>query len=58
MSEVGTDKEPWQRDGKPLVLAGEPVLEYQPIVDLGSGKLLGFEALLRWHHPTEGIILP
>ncbi|MHB8319698.1 MAG: EAL domain-containing protein [Acidimicrobiales bacterium] len=48
----------WQRDSKPLVLAGEPVLEYQPVVDLASGMLLGFEALLRWRHPTEGLILP
>jgi EAL domain-containing protein (putative c-di-GMP-specific phosphodiesterase class I) len=45
-------------DVEPLMLAGEAGLEYQPLVDLGSGRLLGFEALLRWHHPTEGRILP
>jgi EAL domain-containing protein (putative c-di-GMP-specific phosphodiesterase class I) len=44
--------------GKPLVLSGAPVLEYQPVVDLASGMLLGFEALLRWQHPTQGLILP
>ncbi len=43
---------------KPLVLPGEPMLAYQPVVDLGSGILLGFEALVRWQHPTEGLILP
>ena len=48
----------WQRESKPLVLSGEPVLEYQPVIDLASGALLGFEALLRWRHPTEGLILP
>ncbi|MDA8355722.1 MAG: EAL domain-containing protein [Actinomycetota bacterium] len=48
----------WQRDGRPLVLAGEPRLAYQPIVDLGNGQLLGFEALLRWDLPDESVIYP
>jgi len=33
-------------------------LAYQPIVSLVSGRLRGFEALLRWNHPTRGVILP
>jgi diguanylate cyclase (GGDEF)-like protein/PAS domain S-box-containing protein len=33
-------------------------LFYQPIVALRTGKIAGFEALLRWHHPTLGLILP
>ena len=31
---------------------------YQPIVTLSEGQLCGFEALLRWHHPTQGVISP
>ena len=37
---------------------GELELWYQPILDFESGALSGFEALLRWQHPTEGTILP
>lgn len=31
---------------------------YQPKVDLSTGAVHGFEALLRWEHPTEGLQLP
>jgi diguanylate cyclase (GGDEF)-like protein/PAS domain S-box-containing protein len=31
---------------------------YQPIVSLESGRITGFEALLRWQHPTRGLIQP
>ena len=33
-------------------------LHYQPVYDLNTGELSGFEALLRWHHPTLGEIKP
>jgi EAL domain-containing protein (putative c-di-GMP-specific phosphodiesterase class I) len=31
---------------------------YQPIVALESGRIVGFEALLRWQHPTRGLLGP
>jgi diguanylate cyclase (GGDEF)-like protein/PAS domain S-box-containing protein len=37
---------------------GEFVLHYQPKVELGRGTLTGFEALLRWNHPTRGLVPP
>ena len=37
---------------------GELELHYQPQVDLVHGRISGFEALLRWRHPTRGLVSP
>lgn len=39
-------------------VAGEFELHYQPQVRLADGALVGAEALLRWRHPTRGLIAP
>lgn len=37
---------------------GEFVLNFQPIVALDSGRIAGLEALVRWQHPTRGLVSP
>ena len=41
-----------------FTLAGAPYLEFLPVIDLSTGRLLGMEALVRWNHPAQGLILP
>ena len=37
---------------------GEFVLYYQPLVELQNGRVHGVEALVRWRHPTQGLVPP
>jgi EAL domain-containing protein (putative c-di-GMP-specific phosphodiesterase class I) len=37
---------------------GSLIVEYQPILTLGGARTVGFEALVRWRHPTRGVLLP
>ncbi len=45
-------------DMRAALVRGEFELYYQPIHDLDSGRILAFEALARWNHPTRGMIRP
>ena len=40
------------------VMCGGFALHYQPVLRLADHKLVGFEALMRWPHPTRGMIAP
>ena len=40
------------------IAAGQIVPHFQPIVDIATGEVTGFEALARWFHPTRGFIPP
>src|SRR5690606_35871086 len=37
---------------------GELQVEFQPIMDIVSGRIAGAEALMRWNHPTRGVVAP
>jgi EAL domain-containing protein (putative c-di-GMP-specific phosphodiesterase class I) len=52
------DRERLQADLDHALDAEQFVLHYQPIVDLGSGRIQGYEALLRWQHAHRGLVPP
>ncbi|HEX5488151.1 MAG TPA: EAL domain-containing protein [Rhodanobacteraceae bacterium] len=47
-----------ENDLRRSLTRGEFVPYYQPIVDLANGAVLGYEALMRWRHPENGLMLP
>jgi len=46
------------REFKLAIRRDELILHYQPIVEPGDGRVRGFEALMRWHHPEHGLMPP
>jgi diguanylate cyclase (GGDEF)-like protein/PAS domain S-box-containing protein len=61
--EAGMDADMHERrtveiDMRKAIAAGEFELYYQPLINLEQNSISGFEALLRWNHPTRGIVSP
>ncbi|RUW54052.1 GGDEF and EAL domain-containing protein [Mesorhizobium sp. M1A.F.Ca.ET.072.01.1.1] len=52
------DRRAMEHDLRQAVARGEFRLVYQPQKEISSGKMIGFEALIRWHHPERGNIPP
>ncbi len=47
-----------EMDLRKALVGKEFELHYQPLVNLQSNEVNGFEALLRWHHPKRGLVSP
>ena len=45
-------------DLRQALAAGEFELHYQPLVTVATARITGFEALIRWNHPTRGLVPP
>lgn len=58
MRKDATDRIQLENDMKKALEHGEFEPYYQPIVSLTTGRIAGFEALVRWNHPTLGLLTP
>ena len=47
-----------ENDLRQAIVSQEFILHYQPIVSLENGFVIGFEALMRWQHPSQGLKYP
>jgi diguanylate cyclase (GGDEF)-like protein/PAS domain S-box-containing protein len=58
MSEVASARQEIESDLRRAIQQNELELHYQPIVDAKTRKISSIEALVRWRHPTKGLIFP
>jgi diguanylate cyclase (GGDEF)-like protein/PAS domain S-box-containing protein len=58
MSVAAIERQSLENDLRRAIAQDELVLHYQPIIDTKTRKICGAEALIRWRHPTKGMILP
>ena len=58
MDEAVQNRRALELDLRQALVNGEFEVFYQPLVVASSCEISGFEALLRWHHPTKGLISP
>jgi diguanylate cyclase (GGDEF)-like protein/PAS domain S-box-containing protein len=58
MSEVASARQEIESDLRHAIQQNELELHYQPIIDARTRKICSAEALIRWRHPTKGLIFP
>jgi len=58
MHSQSVDRLQMETDLRRAIERQEFQIYYQPIVSLLTGRITGFEALLRWHHPKRGLVSP
>jgi diguanylate cyclase (GGDEF)-like protein/PAS domain S-box-containing protein len=58
LDEAAQQRRRLELDLRRAVHNGELVVHYQTLVDLRTGSVDGYEALLRWNHPDRGLVMP
>ena len=58
MSDQTMERIDLENDLRRAIERGELRLHYQPLIDLATDRIVGFEALVRWQHPVRGLVPP
>ncbi|AWM25960.1 diguanylate cyclase [Sinorhizobium fredii USDA 205] len=58
MDDAVRSRRQMESDLRHAILRRQLFLEYQPLVDVGDDRVVGYEALLRWRHPERGLVGP
>jgi diguanylate cyclase (GGDEF)-like protein len=58
MDEAAQARRTVEIDLRSAMCNDELSLHYQPLINVVSGETVAYEALLRWHHPTRGLVMP
>ena len=58
MDRKARDRREIETDLREAVARDQLNIHYQPVIDLDSGEVGGYEALLRWYHPQRGVVRP
>jgi diguanylate cyclase (GGDEF)-like protein len=58
MSDQTIERIDLENDLRQAIERGELRLHYQPLIDLDTERVVGFEALVRWQHPVRGLVPP
>lgn len=58
MDVAAQEKSLLEADFRKAIRLGELAVHYQPLIDLATGEVECYEALVRWHHPVRGMVMP
>ncbi len=58
LAEAAITRHEVERDLRQALLRDELLLHFQPQIQAGTGAMVGVEALLRWNHPSNGLVAP
>ena len=58
MDEAARERRELEMDLRAALIHNEFELHYQPLINVETGEVASYEALVRWNHPTRGVVMP